>query len=163
MARCGDKRPPHWRGGGRAHAQKPRDYSSEVPVKLQKAALRSALTTKFIQNQFTVVSSFKEPKMLAALTEEEEDEYEVNKEAAAELKYNDAKAKLQRRLEGFLKINAHKNFTERKVLICVLRPPENNKVLAQLEQEAIGIHTPPKRERPAQLDHTRLSDYRNCA
>lgn len=54
-ARAGDKRPPHWRGGGVAHGPKPRDYYSKIPARLRHAALKSAYLSKFRDGEVCVV------------------------------------------------------------------------------------------------------------
>jgi large subunit ribosomal protein L4 len=63
-ARQGSTRAPHWVGGGRAHASKPRDYSLSMPVKMRRAALRSALSVKVQENDVVVLDELKlsEPK-----------------------------------------------------------------------------------------------------
>lgn len=53
-ARQGSTRAPHWVGGGRAHAAKPRDYTLSMPLKMRRAALRSALSVK-VQEKCVVV------------------------------------------------------------------------------------------------------------
>ncbi|MEI6125478.1 MAG: 50S ribosomal protein L4 [Pseudomonadota bacterium] len=45
-ARAGSTRSPLWRGGGIIFGPKPRDYSYDVPKKVKKLALCSALTLK---------------------------------------------------------------------------------------------------------------------
>ncbi len=45
-ARAGSSRSPLWRGGGITFGPKPRDYSYQVPKKVKKAALKSALSLK---------------------------------------------------------------------------------------------------------------------
>src|SRR5438105_13841902 len=45
-ARQGSIRASHWVGGGKAMGPKPRDYSYDVPKKVRKAALRSALSLR---------------------------------------------------------------------------------------------------------------------
>jgi large subunit ribosomal protein L4 len=63
-ARQGSTRAPHWVGGGRAHASKPRDYSLNMPVKMRRAALRSALSVKAQENSLVILDVLKleEPK-----------------------------------------------------------------------------------------------------
>lgn len=63
-ARQGSTRAPHWVGGGRAHALKPRDYSLNMPLKMRRAALRSALSVKVQENSVVVLDDLKlaEPK-----------------------------------------------------------------------------------------------------
>jgi large subunit ribosomal protein L4 len=45
-ARQGSTRAAQWVGGGKVHTPKPRDYSKDMPKKMRRAALRSALTVK---------------------------------------------------------------------------------------------------------------------
>jgi len=45
-ARAGSSRSPIWRGGGTVFGPKPRSYSSTLPKKMYRAALRGALATK---------------------------------------------------------------------------------------------------------------------
>lgn len=71
-ARQGSIRSPQWVGGGRVHTPRPRDYSKDLPKKMRKAALRSALTVKAAEKEIVVVDELKikEPKtkeMAAAL------------------------------------------------------------------------------------------------
>ena len=51
-------------GGGRIHTPKPRDYSQSMPKKMRRAALRSALTVKAMENGLVLVSdlAMAEPK-----------------------------------------------------------------------------------------------------
>ncbi len=57
-ARVGTIRSPLWRGGGVVFGPKPRSYEMKVPKKVRKLALRIALSTKFRENQMTVVDQF---------------------------------------------------------------------------------------------------------
>ena len=63
-ARQGSIRAPQWVGGGRAHATRPRDYSLNMPLKMRRAALRSALSVKAQEKGVVVVDelSLPEPK-----------------------------------------------------------------------------------------------------
>lgn len=63
-ARQGSTRAPQWVGGGRAHAPKPRDYTLDMPRKMRRAALRSALSVKAGENNIIVLEdlSISEPK-----------------------------------------------------------------------------------------------------
>ncbi|MCA8938474.1 MAG: 50S ribosomal protein L4, partial [Planctomycetes bacterium] len=54
-ARAGDKRPPHWRGGGMAHGPRPKDYYSRIPARLRHTALKSALLSKFRDGEVKVL------------------------------------------------------------------------------------------------------------
>ena len=57
-ARHGDEKAPQFRGGGRAHGPKPRDYSYRPTRKMRKGALRSALALKLKEGRLVVVESF---------------------------------------------------------------------------------------------------------
>jgi large subunit ribosomal protein L4 len=63
-ARQGSTRAAQWVGGGKAHAPKPRDYSQDMPRKMRRAALRSALSAKAAEASIVVVEELKllEPK-----------------------------------------------------------------------------------------------------
>lgn len=63
-ARVGSSRNPVWRGGGIAFGPKPRDYSYKLPRKVRRLALKSALSSKAIDNHIIVVDqlNFDEPK-----------------------------------------------------------------------------------------------------
>jgi large subunit ribosomal protein L4 len=54
-ARQGSTRAPHWKGGGGAHTPHPRDYTLQMPRKMRRAALRSALSVKAAEAQIVVV------------------------------------------------------------------------------------------------------------
>jgi large subunit ribosomal protein L4 len=57
-ARSGSRRSPLWRGGGTIFGPKPRDYNYNVPKKVKKAALRSALSSKLGEEKLTVLKGF---------------------------------------------------------------------------------------------------------
>ncbi|ORZ25321.1 ribosomal protein L4/L1 family-domain-containing protein [Absidia repens] len=57
-ARQGNMKAPHIKGGGIAFGPKPRDHGTELPRKVQEFGLRVALSTKYAQDQLTVVDSF---------------------------------------------------------------------------------------------------------
>lgn len=61
-ARQGSIRAPQWVGGGRAHASKPRDYSLSMPLKMRRAALRSALSVKVQEKCIVVLDELKLPE-----------------------------------------------------------------------------------------------------
>ncbi len=63
-ARQGSTRAPQWAGGGKVHTPKPRDYSLEMPRKMRRAALRSALSAKAAGSDIIVLDelSVAEPK-----------------------------------------------------------------------------------------------------
>lgn len=79
-ARIGSIRAPHWRGGGVTHGPQMRDYSLDFPKKMKKAALISALSSKFDEKSLLILNKldFKEAK---------------TKEAAALVKNLDLKGK----------------------------------------------------------------------
>ena len=54
-ARQGSIRSPQWTGGGVVFAPKPRDYSFKLNKKLKRLALKSALTTKAVENKIIVL------------------------------------------------------------------------------------------------------------
>lgn len=54
-ARQGSIRAVQWKGGGVAFAPKPRDYRYSIPKKLKRVALKSALTTKVLDNNIIVL------------------------------------------------------------------------------------------------------------
>jgi large subunit ribosomal protein L4 len=58
-ARQGSTRSPVWVGGGKAHTPRPRDYALEMPRKMRRAALRSALSAKAAQSEIVVVDEIK--------------------------------------------------------------------------------------------------------
>lgn len=55
-ARAGTNRSPLWVGGGRAFGPHPRSYSYELPKKVRRVALRSALTLKARESNIAVLS-----------------------------------------------------------------------------------------------------------
>lgn len=57
-ARSGSIRSPLWRHGGTVHGPQPRDYSYELPRKMMKGAMRSALTGKLRDGELKVVDAF---------------------------------------------------------------------------------------------------------
>ncbi|TAK12173.1 MAG: 50S ribosomal protein L4 [Anaerolineae bacterium] len=54
-ARQGSTRAAQWVGGGKIHTPKPRDYTQDMPKKMRRAALRSALSAKAASNEILVV------------------------------------------------------------------------------------------------------------
>jgi large subunit ribosomal protein L4 len=58
-ARHGSRRSPIWVGGGKVHTPKPRDFSKQMPKKMRRAALRSALSVKAAQSEIVVLDEFK--------------------------------------------------------------------------------------------------------
>jgi large subunit ribosomal protein L4 len=58
-ARQGSTRSPQWTGGGIVFAPKPRDYSFKMNKKEKQLALKSALTSRVLENKFIVVDAIK--------------------------------------------------------------------------------------------------------
>ncbi|MDD6800590.1 MAG: 50S ribosomal protein L4 [Firmicutes bacterium] len=67
-ARQGSTRSPQWTHGGIVFAPKPRDYRIDLPKKMKRAALRSALSDKVQNNSLIVIDSisFEDYKTKAA-------------------------------------------------------------------------------------------------
>ena len=63
-ARQGSIRSAHWKGGGRIHTPHPRSYAQAMPLKMRRAALRSALSVKAAEANIMVVDKLElaEPK-----------------------------------------------------------------------------------------------------
>ncbi|HEX5502501.1 MAG TPA: 50S ribosomal protein L4 [Thermomicrobiales bacterium] len=56
-ARQGSIRAPHWKGGGVVFGPKPRDYTQDMPKRMRRLALRSALSAKARDGQLVVIDS----------------------------------------------------------------------------------------------------------
>ncbi|PMQ00967.1 MAG: 50S ribosomal protein L4 [Dictyoglomus sp. NZ13-RE01] len=61
-ARQGDRKAPHWVGGGRPFGPKPRDYSYKMPKKMRRLAIRSALSTKLRENNLIILDKIELPQ-----------------------------------------------------------------------------------------------------
>lgn len=63
-ARIASLRSPLWKGGGNVHGPQPRDWSSLLPKKMRRGALRSALSERLREGNIIVVDeiSFSNPK-----------------------------------------------------------------------------------------------------
>ncbi len=57
-ARQGQKRAPHWRKGGTVFGPRPRSYEQDMPKKMRRLALKSALSAKAQANQIVVLQDF---------------------------------------------------------------------------------------------------------
>lgn len=57
-ARQGSTRSPQWEGGGVVFAPTPRDYTINLNKKEKRIALKSALTSRVLENKFIVVDDF---------------------------------------------------------------------------------------------------------
>ena len=62
-ARSGSSRSPIWRGGGTVFGPKPRSYSSALPKKVYRAALRGALAAKLAAEGLVVMGDLALPEM----------------------------------------------------------------------------------------------------
>ncbi len=54
-ARIASLRSPLWKGGGNVHGPQPRDWSSKMPKKMRRGALRSALSERLREGNLIVV------------------------------------------------------------------------------------------------------------
>lgn len=63
-ARIASIRSPLWKGGGNVHGPQPRDWSYNMPKKMRKGALRSALSERVREGNMFVIDglSFDQPK-----------------------------------------------------------------------------------------------------
>ncbi len=63
-ARIASIRSPLWKGGGNVHGPQPRDYSTTMPKKMRRGALRSALSERLREGNLVVLDafSFDQPK-----------------------------------------------------------------------------------------------------
>ena len=72
-ARIASLRSPLWKGGGNVHGPQPRDWSYNMPKKMRRGALRSALSERVREGNVVVVEgwSFEKPKtkdLVASMT-----------------------------------------------------------------------------------------------
>ena len=58
-ARVASIRSPLWRGGGRVHGPQPKDWSYNMPKKMRRGALRSALSERLREGNLIVLEDFK--------------------------------------------------------------------------------------------------------
>jgi large subunit ribosomal protein L4 len=61
-ARQGSTRAPQWVHGGKIHTPRPRKYTQHMPLKMRRAALRSALTAKAAESGLVVVDELVLPE-----------------------------------------------------------------------------------------------------
>jgi large subunit ribosomal protein L4 len=61
-ARQGSTRAPQWVHGGKIHTPRPRKYTQHMPLKMRRAALRSALTVKAAESGLVVVDELVLPE-----------------------------------------------------------------------------------------------------
>jgi large subunit ribosomal protein L4 len=62
-ARQGSTRSAQWVGGGKIHTPKPRDHSLQMPRKMRRGALRSALSVKAAENGIVVLEGMNLPEV----------------------------------------------------------------------------------------------------
>jgi len=55
-ARAGHSRPPHWKGGVKAHGPKPRDYSFKLNKKVIALGLKVVLSAKYRESKLFIVN-----------------------------------------------------------------------------------------------------------
>jgi large subunit ribosomal protein L4 len=58
QARQGSRQAPHWVGGGSVKGPRPRSYEYDLPRKVKKAALRSALSLRASEGKVVVLDNF---------------------------------------------------------------------------------------------------------
>ena len=58
-ARIASLRSPLWKGGGNVHGPQPRDWSYQMPKKMRRGALRSALSERLREGNLIVIDDFK--------------------------------------------------------------------------------------------------------
>jgi large subunit ribosomal protein L4 len=63
MARQGTTKAPHWKGGGVVFGPHPRDWSQDLPKKMRKLAMRSALSAKVDDEAVVLVESWSLPEL----------------------------------------------------------------------------------------------------
>ncbi|MEG0961809.1 MAG: 50S ribosomal protein L4 [Lachnospiraceae bacterium] len=78
-ARQGSIRAPQWTGGGVVFAPVPRDYSFKLNKKEKRVALKSALTSRVVENKFIVVDELKMDAIKTKKFQEVLDNLKVNK------------------------------------------------------------------------------------
>ncbi len=57
-ARIASLRSPLWKGGGNVHGPQPRDWKSEMPKKMKRGALKSALSERLREGNLFVIEQF---------------------------------------------------------------------------------------------------------
>jgi large subunit ribosomal protein L4 len=57
-ARIASIRSPLWKGGGNVHGPQPRDWSYNLPKKMRRGALRSALSERLREGNLVVINAF---------------------------------------------------------------------------------------------------------
>lgn len=57
-ARIASLRSPLWKGGGNVHGPQPRDWTSKMPTKMKRGALKSALSERLREGNLFIVDAF---------------------------------------------------------------------------------------------------------
>jgi large subunit ribosomal protein L4 len=99
-ARQGSTRASQWVGGGKAMGPKPRDYAYDVPKKVRKAALRSALALRNRDGKLLIVSEWKPAAPKTATASKVLGKLGVKKALVVDAGENAALAKSVRNLRG---------------------------------------------------------------
>ena len=99
-ARQGSTRASHFVGGGKAMGPKPRDYSYEVPKKVRKAALRSALSLRSRDGKLLIVQEWKPAGPKTSTAAKVLGKLGVKKALVVDAAENAALAKSVRNLDG---------------------------------------------------------------
>ena len=58
-ARIASLRSPLWKGGGNVHGPQPRDWSYQIPRRMRRGAIRSALSERLREGNLIVIDDFK--------------------------------------------------------------------------------------------------------
>ena len=99
-ARQGSIRSPQWAGGGMVFAVKPRDYRISLPKSMRRVAMKSALTSKVLENEMIVLESLvldaPKTKAIAAMLTA----FDVKKALIITLESNNNVYKSGRNIEG---------------------------------------------------------------
>ena len=99
-ARQGSIRSPQWAGGGIVFAPKPRDYRVSLPKSMRRVAMKSALTSKVLENEMIVLESLvldaPKTKTIAAMLTA----FDVKKALIVTLESNNNVYKSGRNIEG---------------------------------------------------------------
>lgn len=95
-ARQGSTRSPQWTGGGVVFAPTPRDYSFKLNKKEKRIALKSALTSRVLENKFIVIDDLKLAEIKTKKFQEVLNNLKVSK-AMVILESNDANLVLSAR------------------------------------------------------------------
>jgi large subunit ribosomal protein L4 len=99
-ARQGSTRASQWVGGGKAMGPKPRDYGYDVPKKVRKAALRSALALRNRDQKLVIVDRWQPEAPKSAVAAKVLSKLGVKKALVVDAGANAALAKSVRNLAG---------------------------------------------------------------